>query len=748
MGKLFLLFFLITSIQAYADGEKDKFSITNYTNSKDINKKDSMLAGAVSQKENLITVKVSNVSGEVIPPVFPIDVQFLDNQNYQLVKDSCSYQSLAVKQECLIVIKQIKDYKMSLNIAPYGKQGFSVNLGSKILKLPKVTLPTEELRLASLPLVEKIGVGNSYSWDILLSDKTINQISAINDNEKYFLKAYLSDNIIKLQLFPKLEDLYEVDFKLNAGSKIIVIPAKFTAIVRKPLRIKISPNVTNISVNGKPVALRLEAEYFSGTPKTAVIPNYFIDWGSNVVNEQGLIQTIKEGKYEIKVKFLGLESNYLKVNIQQYWPYGKDNSLLVKTGERKILNNYMQDFSRVEVQPGGLLEFKHVNPWTFLGVKDNFINNGTVKFYQKLTGDLSSNIPNFDGSLSGQRIVVKTQPNASVIQGGFLYINASQISGKGKFQVNPDTGNQGKVFLYYRKNQKVKLQNFMEEHFYEDPVTLKKDVQEQENISPANDKMRLLRDFNRPEWWISISVYSLLRYIIAAGIMFLTLYYVLNKKLYHKKIQDKQPVNNQIKRELIYSFIGTFIVSLVVTTVSLSLFDLFSVFKVYNKISDHGIGYYFFSFFLIILMHDIYFYVTHRLMHTKWLFSKIHAFHHQSSNPTPLTSFSFTIWESIVQLSFLPIALAIFPFHVTIIGLFLWTTQIQNAYIHCGYSFRPQLLKNKWFYWLFGNPVHHNVHHEYSDGNYGLYFNFLDIIFKTNSPHYKDQGPEGNKKDE
>lgn len=129
-------------------------------------------------------------------------------------------------------------------------------------------------------------------------------------------------------------------------------------------------------------------------------------------------------------------------------------------------------------------------------------------------------------------------------------------------------------------------------------------------------------------------------------------------------------------------------------------------------------------------------------MHTKWLYKKIHAFHHQSTNPTPLTSFSFTVWESIIQLTFLPIVSIIFPFHIVVIGMFLWTTQLQNAYIHCGFSFRPHLLKNKWFYIFLGNPTHHNMHHKDSDGNYGLYFNVLDYIFKTNSKRYKEQGPD------
>lgn len=45
---------------------------------------------------------------------------------------------------------------------------------------------------------------------------------------------------------------------------------------------------------------------------------------------------------------------------------------------------------------------------------------------------------------------------------------------------------------------------------------------------------------------------------------------------------------------------------------------------------------------------DGYFYVTHRWLHTKWLYQNVHKVHHESVNPTPYSGLSMHWFESII----------------------------------------------------------------------------------------------------
>ena len=64
----------------------------------------------------------------------------------------------------------------------------------------------------------------------------------------------------------------------------------------------------------------------------------------------------------------------------------------------------------------------------------------------------------------------------------------------------------------------------------------------------------------------------------------------------------------------------------------------------------HGFSYFIFSTFLLMMIHDIYFYLTHRAMHNKKIYSVIHSIHHKSNNPTPWAAFSFHPIEAIIQI--------------------------------------------------------------------------------------------------
>lgn len=145
------------------------------------------------------------------------------------------------------------------------------------------------------------------------------------------------------------------------------------------------------------------------------------------------------------------------------------------------------------------------------------------------------------------------------------------------------------------------------------------------------------------ELWLLVSLLFVIRYLILAGIPFLFYYVLIEKKVRGKKIQKKRPDKKQILKEILYSLVSLLLYG---TGIWLFLDWLQSGITLhYGAISDYGIAYFIVSFLLMVIIHDTYFYWTHRLIHHKKLFSLVHKVHHQFTNPTPWAAFHFILWK-------------------------------------------------------------------------------------------------------
>ena len=116
-----------------------------------------------------------------------------------------------------------------------------------------------------------------------------------------------------------------------------------------------------------------------------------------------------------------------------------------------------------------------------------------------------------------------------------------------------------------------------------------------------------------------------LRYFLLAGIFFLIWYIILKRRLSYKKIQPKFPANTDYMREVFFSSLSIFIFSLVPTTLLLTPLVKYTQF--YRNIHDHSMLYFWLAFPLMLVIHDAYFYFTHRLMHHPKLFKAFHLLH-------------------------------------------------------------------------------------------------------------------------
>ncbi|MEO6316932.1 MAG: sterol desaturase family protein [Chitinophagaceae bacterium] len=139
------------------------------------------------------------------------------------------------------------------------------------------------------------------------------------------------------------------------------------------------------------------------------------------------------------------------------------------------------------------------------------------------------------------------------------------------------------------------------------------------------------------------------------------------------------------------------------------------------------------------IIHDTYFYWTHRLMHHKKLFRLFHLVHHHSTNPSPWAAYSFHPLEAVVEAGIFAVFLFIIPVHPLHFYIFFFFMIVYNVYGHLGYELYPKGFSRHWLGKWVNTSVSHNQHHQYFKGNYGLYFTFWDRLMGTIRNDYEKQ---------
>ncbi len=219
---------------------------------------------------------------------------------------------------------------------------------------------------------------------------------------------------------------------------------------------------------------------------------------------------------------------------------------------------------------------------------------------------------------------------------------------------------------------------------------------------------------------------ELIRYLVAAGTLFLLVWIIFRQRLLHRLIQQKFPERKRLYSEFLYSM------STLVIFGVIGIWMIFSKHsKIYIDVTDRGWPYFFVSIVLAILMHDTYFYWTHRLMHHPRLFRHIHLVHHQSTNPSPWAAYSFHPFEAIVQGMIGPILVFTLPLHTGALITFGIYQIVYNAFGHLSFELFPKgFTRSKWIFWH-NTATHHNMHHRYFNKNFTIYFNVWDRIMGT-----------------
>ena len=239
-------------------------------------------------------------------------------------------------------------------------------------------------------------------------------------------------------------------------------------------------------------------------------------------------------------------------------------------------------------------------------------------------------------------------------------------------------------------------------------------------------------ELNEIPWWILILVivgFALGRYFVLAGSFYILCYFPGLKSLRKFKIQPKDPTKYQVKRELIYS------ISTIIVFSSIGLFAYYLYMEglttIYLDADRHGYVYLTLSFAGLVLIHDAYFYWTHRLLHVTWLFKKIHFVHHQSFNPTPWAAYAFHPLEALLESLIIIPFVTIWPIHLGVLLLFTFLVLFMNVIGHLGYEFLPKTFRSNSIGRWITSSTHHNLHHQFGRTNFGYYFTFWDWLMVT-----------------
>ncbi|MEO6187979.1 MAG: sterol desaturase family protein [Ginsengibacter sp.] len=227
------------------------------------------------------------------------------------------------------------------------------------------------------------------------------------------------------------------------------------------------------------------------------------------------------------------------------------------------------------------------------------------------------------------------------------------------------------------------------------------------------------------------------RYFLAAGIAFFVFYFLLKNKVSHRKIQQKYPLPKDYLREAGYSVTTIFIFA-VVPLVILQVPEITAHTFFYKDISTYGWFYFFMAFPLMFVIHDTYFYWTHRLMHNKKLFKIFHLVHHQSTNPSPWAAYAFHPLEAIVEAGIFVVFLFVLPMHRLHLLIFFFLMIIYNVYGHLGFELYPKHFNKHWLGRWINTSTNHNQHHQFFKGNYSLYFLWWDRWMKTIRDDYDE----------
>jgi len=212
---------------------------------------------------------------------------------------------------------------------------------------------------------------------------------------------------------------------------------------------------------------------------------------------------------------------------------------------------------------------------------------------------------------------------------------------------------------------------------------------------------------------LTFCTFFLIYLIVVVPAYFLSKYLSTQNQLSHRKLHPQQ-----VKKELVSSFLS-------ITMFSILGGIAFYLFKaqwltVTGSVSfTRWIG----EVFLLYIWNEVHFYISHRALHTRWLYRHVHIEHHRSVRVTPLSTWRFHWFEALLLGSVLPLALVFHAFSVWSLMMLPLISITWNIIGHSNWKTRLPFIGNA--------SKQHELHHNKLNGNYGFSTMLIDKLFGT-----------------
>jgi sterol desaturase/sphingolipid hydroxylase (fatty acid hydroxylase superfamily) len=253
-----------------------------------------------------------------------------------------------------------------------------------------------------------------------------------------------------------------------------------------------------------------------------------------------------------------------------------------------------------------------------------------------------------------------------------------------------------------------------------------------------HDPIHTFHEFisNSPSFFYNVmveSTYSYLFFLPFVIIPYLILWVMFRKYFFKYRVQQ---ITKHTPAHFVHDIIESVFSTLAFVLLSMVQVKLAEkgVIKLYDNFSDYPWYYLPMAIASWLVFEDTWFYWIHRLMHHKYVYKWVHASHHVSVDSTPFTQNAFNFIEGLL----LPLGgilpTFIFPSWGPAYFVFLIFGGTANMIAHSGYEFYP-----KWMLFWKTTSTHHNMHHQYFDGNYGTHFTFWDKIMGTEFKDYEER---------
>lgn len=227
---------------------------------------------------------------------------------------------------------------------------------------------------------------------------------------------------------------------------------------------------------------------------------------------------------------------------------------------------------------------------------------------------------------------------------------------------------------------------------------------------------------------VSLSAVIYIRYAFVSILYKVVVSYVTstNRNSFHRK-------RAQIIRELKWASMSS-IVFAVLCTLSVIMYH-HGWTAIYRNINNYSLVYLILSPILVLIAYETYYYWLHRLMHHRAIYRFVHKVHHESTEPTVFSAFSFHPLEALTQFIFFPLIIVLIPLHLSAIAAVLTVLTISAMINHAG----VEIYGNGWLIKHIIGSSHHDLHHHEFKTNFGLNLTWWDNAMKTSSKNNKSQ---------